>query len=79
MGLKNVKRELNQKGRNMKRWLGVALGVCVLATFAVAKEGDELIGKKAAGWGKLEWVNSEPMAWEKLRDKVVLVRWWTNG
>ncbi len=63
----------------MKVCLQAILGICALVTLAVAKEGDELIGQKAAGWGKLEWVNSEPVEWESLRGKVVLVRWWTNG
>lgn len=44
----------------------------------IAKEGDELIGKPAPEWGKLEWLNSQPLKWDKLKDKVVLIRWWTE-
>ena len=44
----------------------------------IAKEGDELIGKPAPEWGKLEWMNSQPLKLSELADKVVLIRWWTE-
>ena len=44
----------------------------------IAKEGDELIGKPAPEWGKLEWMQSEPLKLNELEDKVVLIRWWTE-
>ena len=43
-----------------------------------AKEGDELIGKPAPEWEKLEWMNSQPLKLDELADQVVLIRWWTN-
>ena len=43
-----------------------------------AKEGDELIGKPAPEWGKLKWMNSQPLKLYALADKVVLIRWWTD-
>ena len=43
-----------------------------------AKEGDELIGKPAPEWEKLEWMNSQPLELSELADKVVLIRWWTE-
>ena len=44
----------------------------------IAKEGDELIGKPAPEWRKLEWMNSQPLKLNALADKVVLIRWWTE-
>jgi peroxiredoxin len=46
----------------------------------IAKEGDNLIGKPAHEWGKLKWLNSEPLKLKDLKAKgrVVLIRWWTN-
>ena len=35
-----------------------------------AKEGDELIGKPAPEWGKLKWMNSQPLQLNALADKV---------
>ena len=43
-----------------------------------AKDGDALIGKPAPEWGTLEWLNSQPLKRDKLKDKVVLIRWWTD-
>jgi peroxiredoxin len=46
----------------------------------LAKDGDNLIGKPAPEWGKLKWLNSEPLKLKELNkeEKVVLIRWWTN-
>lgn len=44
----------------------------------IAKEGDELIGKPAPEWRTLEWMNSQPLKLNKLANKVVLIRWWTE-
>jgi peroxiredoxin len=44
---------------------------------APANEGADVIGTKPGGWTARDWMNSEPLALEKLRGKVVLVRWWT--
>jgi thiol-disulfide isomerase/thioredoxin len=43
-----------------------------------AKEGSELIGKRAPGWNLETWFNSAPLALEDLRGKVVLVRWFMS-
>lgn len=40
-------------------------------------EGNELIGSPAPGWKVEHWMNSEPLELERLRGRVVLVRWWT--
>lgn len=42
------------------------------------KPGDELLGKPAPSWKGVRWPG-EPLSLEKLRGKVVLVRWWTRG
>jgi peroxiredoxin len=58
----------------------VAAGLMVavlLATPALAGEGDELLGKPAAEWEVAHWLNSPPLRLADLRGKVVLVRWWT--
>jgi thiol-disulfide isomerase/thioredoxin len=44
---------------------------------APANEGTDVIGTKPEGWRVRDWLNSEPLALEALRGKVVLVRWWT--
>ena len=40
-------------------------------------EGSDVIGLRPGGWTVRNWINSEPLALEALRGKVVLVRWWT--
>lgn len=40
-------------------------------------EGAELLGSPAAEWNLEHWMNSEPLTLERLRGRVVLVRWWT--
>jgi peroxiredoxin len=43
------------------------------------REGSDLIGTPAPGWGEsLVWVGSEPLHLRDLRGSVVLVRWWTD-
>jgi peroxiredoxin len=57
------------------------MALLILVSFSqqlIATEGDDLIGKPAAEWGKLEWINSDPLKLSKLEDKVVLIRWWTD-
>ena len=47
-------------------------------TFAAPpNEGADVIGVRPEGWTVRDWINSEPLALEGLRGKVVLVRWWT--
>jgi peroxiredoxin len=47
-------------------------------TFAAPPhEGGDLIGVRPDDWKVRDWINSEPLALEELRGKVVLVRWWT--
>lgn len=38
---------------------------------------NKLIGTSAHSWKMTNWLNSEPLELEKLKGKVVLVRWWT--
>lgn len=45
---------------------------------ASAQEGTELVGTAAPDWELAEWFNSEPLSLERLKGKVVLVRWWTG-
>ena len=44
---------------------------------APLNEGNALIGSRPDGWTARDWINSEPLALDALRGKVVLVRWWT--
>ena len=43
-----------------------------------AETGDGLIGKPAPDWGKLRWVNSDPLQLNNLTNKVLLIQWWTT-
>jgi thiol-disulfide isomerase/thioredoxin len=43
------------------------------------KEGGELLGTKAPELTGLTWLQGGPLTMEKLRGKVVLVRFWTDG
>ena len=49
----------------------------VEAFSAPLNEGNALIGIRPGGWTARDWINSEPLALDTLRGKVVLVRWWT--
>lgn len=40
-------------------------------------EGSEIIGTRAQEWEVKDWFNSKPLRLEDLRDKVILVRFWT--
>ena len=44
---------------------------------APATEGADVIGTRPDGWTADGWMNSPALSLEKLRGKVVLVRWWT--
>lgn len=41
--------------------------------------GDALLGTPAPEWAFTRWVRGGPLDLAKLRGKVVLVRWWTEG
>lgn len=41
--------------------------------------GAELIGRPAPAWSFDRWIRTKPLALERLRGKVVLLRWWTEG
>jgi peroxiredoxin len=41
-------------------------------------EGTELIGTPAPAWGRMTWIQSDPLRLEDLAGKVVLLRWWTD-
>jgi peroxiredoxin len=43
-----------------------------------ASDGAEIIGRPAPGWDVSEWIGSPPIAWDALRGKVVLVRWFMS-
>ena len=64
--------------RNLRISGIILLMLLIINCELIAKEGDELIGKPAPEWGKLEWMNSQPLKLNELKDKVVLIRWWTE-
>lgn len=41
--------------------------------------GAELLGTPAPAWEVARWVRGGPLSLDRLRGKVVLVRWWTEG
>ena len=41
--------------------------------------GEELIGRRAPDWRFDRWIGTRPLSLERLRGKVVLLRWWTEG
>lgn len=41
--------------------------------------GKELIGTPAPSWSFDRWIGTAPLRVEKLRGRVVLLRWWTDG
>jgi thiol-disulfide isomerase/thioredoxin len=56
------------------------LGMAALVA-AASGEGAELIGTPAPGWNQKEvseWIGSPPLAFDSLRGKVVLVRWFMS-
>lgn len=42
------------------------------------RQGNDLIGTKAPGWDNKYWINSDPIQWDELRGKNLLIRWWTD-
>jgi peroxiredoxin len=42
-------------------------------------EGADLVGTPAPEWRGLRWIQGGPLTLDKLRGKVVLVRFWTDG
>jgi peroxiredoxin len=72
----------------MIRWLGAMAALALLggchrhdggaAAAGGASDGSEIIGTRAPGWDVPEWIGSPPIAWESLRGKVVLVRWFMS-
>lgn len=44
-----------------------------------AKEGNELLGRPAPAWTRLQWLQGGPLDLELARGKPVFLRFWTNG
>jgi thiol-disulfide isomerase/thioredoxin len=44
-----------------------------------ARDGAELIGRRAPAWSFERWIRSPALTPQDLRGKVVLLRWWTDG
>jgi thiol-disulfide isomerase/thioredoxin len=44
-----------------------------------ARDGAELIGRRAPTWSFERWIRSPALTPQDLRGKVVLLRWWTEG
>jgi len=40
--------------------------------------GADRLGRRPGPWPQLAWIGSEPLDWETLRGRVVLVRFWTD-
>jgi peroxiredoxin len=59
----------------MKRYFYFVLLLMGICSDTLAAE--KLIGQPAPEWRVTNWINSAPLELEKLRGKVVLVRWWT--
>jgi thiol-disulfide isomerase/thioredoxin len=49
------------------------------ALIANAPEGAEMIGRPAPPWSFDRWVRGPALSLDRLRGKVVLLRWWTEG
>ncbi len=43
------------------------------------RNGKELIGRPAPPLGLEHWIHSQPLEMNRLKGKVVLLRWWTGG
>lgn len=57
--------------------ISILLGATSLGA-GVAAEGDQLLGTRPPEWTAEHWLNTEPLALEDLRGRVVLVRFWTG-
>lgn len=59
----------------IKTWI-----IILLIVFAQAQKTipDLTVGQPAKEWDVNNWMNSGPLTLDKLRGKVVLVRWWTG-
>ena len=44
-----------------------------------AKDGAEMVGRRAPAWSFERWIRSPALTPQDLRGKVVLLRWWTDG
>jgi len=55
-----------------------ALALFAAMAAAPAASGSELVGTSPPGWEISEWLQGGPLAWDQLRGRVVLVRWWTG-
>ena len=44
-----------------------------------ARDGAELIGRRAPAWSFERWIRSPALTPQDLRGKLVLLRWWTEG
>lgn len=55
----------------------LALALFAMVLSAMGAESGSLLGQKAPEWESPLWLNSPPLSLEKLRGKVVLIRWWT--
>jgi thiol-disulfide isomerase/thioredoxin len=54
------------------------LAISSLPAAAAGEEGAKLVGRAAPGWGEMEWIQGGPLAFDSMRGRVVLVRWWTG-
>lgn len=66
----------------MKKWAFLALWtIFMLGNTDLEAQSDgyaHLIGTQAPAWTVANWIQSEPLEWNALRGKVILVRWWTG-
>jgi peroxiredoxin len=67
-----------QEDRMVTRSLVSLSLLLLLAVPLSAREGDELVGRRAPDLQLTYWVNSAPLLISDLTGKVVLLRWWTD-
>lgn len=60
------------------RRAALLLALLLSAGPIAAGEGEELLGTRPPEWTAERWLNSEPLTLERLRGRVVLVRFWTG-
>ena len=58
--------------------IALALAAPALAVYTPV-EGAALVGTRAPEWRGLSWIQGGPLTTAKLRGKLVLVRFWTDG